>query len=217
MYYELKRINFGNIGELGLLGGFTCFREVNPYEITPLLMKYFVKYYDRTIDKFYPLDFNTYGNEDHNWFTIDKYENRQQKLSHDFGDNFKKCDNPQNMSTSLKNCDITHIAFMNRNSVRLLDETDEEFELKILQHILYELQANNKNLSKYKGGKSSKKSSKKSKKSSKKQSRRSSETSNVSHNTYNIDSDFDSGDSDEYLTSTSSMNTSDINIKHYRS
>jgi len=140
IYFDLKRINFGNNGELALLGGFTCFREVNPYEITPLLMKYFVKYYDRTIDKFYPLDFNTYGNDDHNWFTIDKYENRQQKLSHDFGDNFKKCDNPQNMSTSLKNCDITHIAFMNRNSVRLLDETDEEFELKILQHILYELQ-----------------------------------------------------------------------------
>ena len=99
------------------------------------------------------------------------------------------------------------------------DQLDTE-----LKNILYELQSNNKNLSKYKGGKSSKKSSKKSKKSSKKskksskkQSRRTSETSNVSHNTYNIDSDFDSGDSEEYLTSTSSMNTSDINIKHYRS
>ena len=92
------------------------------------------------------------------------------------------------------------------------DQLDTE-----LKNILYELQANNKNLSKYKGGKSSKKSSKKSKKSSKKQSRRGSDTSNVSHNTYNIDSDFDSGDSEEYLTSTSSMNTSDINIKHYRS
>jgi hypothetical protein len=85
-----------------------------------------------------------------------------------------------------------------------------------LKGILHELQTNNKNLDKYKGGKSSKKSSKKSAgKSSKKQSRRSSEASNASNNTYNIDSD--DSDVDDYLTSTSSMNTSDINIKHYRS
>ena len=88
-----------------------------------------------------------------------------------------------------------------------------------LKNILLELQANNKNLNKYKGGKSSKKSSRKSKKSkksnksSKKQSRRSStEESNISNNTYEIDTD-----SEDYLTSTSSMNTSDINLKHYRS
>jgi hypothetical protein len=88
-----------------------------------------------------------------------------------------------------------------------------------LKNILLELQANNKNLNKYKGGKSSKKSSRKSKKSkksnksSKKQSRRSS-ASNMSDETYNIDSD---SDTEDYLTSTSSMNTSDINLKHYRS
>jgi len=35
---------------------------------------------------------------------------------------------------------MAHIKLMNRNSVRLLDETNEEFEFKILQHILYELQ-----------------------------------------------------------------------------
>ena len=35
---------------------------------------------------------------------------------------------------------MTHIKLINRNSVRLLDENDEEFEHKILQHILYELQ-----------------------------------------------------------------------------
>ena len=85
-------------------------------------------------------------------------------------------------------------------------------ELKV---ILKELQANNK--SNYKGGKSSRKSSKKSNKSnkSKKQSRReTTEESAMTNGTYDIDTD--SGDED-YLSSTSEMNTSDININHYRS
>jgi hypothetical protein len=81
-----------------------------------------------------------------------------------------------------------------------------------LKGILRELQAN-KNANSHKGGKSSKKNSKKSK-SSKKQSRRSTtEASNASNNTYNIDD----SDDEDYLTSTSSMNTEDINIRHYRS
>jgi hypothetical protein len=85
-----------------------------------------------------------------------------------------------------------------------------------LKGILKELQTNSKN---YKGGKSSRKSSKKSKasKASKKQSRRSAtEESNMSNGTYDIDTEGGSDDED-YLTSTSSMRTSDINIKHYRS
>jgi len=81
-----------------------------------------------------------------------------------------------------------------------------------LKGILKELQTNAKN---YKGGKSSRKSSKKSK-ASKKQSRRSTEESNMSNGTYDIDTEGGSDDED-YLTSTSSMRTSDINIKHYRS
>ena len=48
--------------------------------------------------------------------------------------------NSRNITTIINNSGISHIKFMNRNSVRLLDETDEDFELKILQHILYELQ-----------------------------------------------------------------------------
>lgn len=85
-----------------------------------------------------------------------------------------------------------------------------------LKGILLELQSNNKNLNKHIGGKSSRKSSKKSR--SKKQSRRTSESSRASGasgNTYNI-GDSDESDGEDYL-STSSMNTSDINIKHYRS
>jgi len=82
-----------------------------------------------------------------------------------------------------------------------------------LKNILVELQTNNKHV----GGKSSRKGSKKSSKKSgsKRQSRRSSEASNASNNTYNI-GDSDESDVEDYL-STSSMNTSDINIKHYRS
>lgn len=84
-----------------------------------------------------------------------------------------------------------------------------------LKKILVELQSNKEN--KHVGGKSSRKGSKKSSKKSgsKKQSRRSSEASEASNNTYNI-SDSDESDGEDYL-STSSMNTSDINIKHYRS
>jgi len=89
-----------------------------------------------------------------------------------------------------------------------------------LKNILVELQTNNKNVNKHTGGKSSRKGSKKSgskKSGSKRQSRRtaSSEPSNQSENTYNV-GDSDESDGEEYL-STSSMNTSDINIKHYRS
>jgi hypothetical protein len=78
-------------------------------------------------------------------------------------------------------------------------------ELKV---ILKELQTNNN----HKGGKSSRKSSKKSNK-SKKQSRRNSTESAMTNGTYDIDTD----DDEDYLTSTTSMNTSDIDIKHYRS
>jgi hypothetical protein len=88
---------------------------------------------------------------------------------------------------------------------------DLDTELKV---ILKELQMNNKNS--HKGGKSSKKSSKKSKKSkksSKKQSKRTTE-SEMTNGTYDVDSE--SGDDKDYLTSTESMNTSDINIGHYR-
>ena len=82
-------------------------------------------------------------------------------------------------------------------------------ELKV---ILKELQANNK--SNYKGGKSSRKSSKKSNKSKKQSRRETTEESAMTNGTYDIDTD--SGDED-YLSSTSEMNTSDININHYRS
>jgi len=78
-------------------------------------------------------------------------------------------------------------------------------ELKV---ILKELQTNNS----HKGGKTSRKSSKKSNK-SKKQSRRNSTESAMTNGTYDIDTD----DDEDYLTSTESMNTSDIDIKHYRS
>ena len=82
-----------------------------------------------------------------------------------------------------------------------------------LKNILVELQTNK---NKHTGGKSSRKGSKKSSKKggSKRQSRRSSEASEASNNTYNI-GDSDDSDIEDYL-STSSMNTPDIKVKHYR-
>jgi hypothetical protein len=111
---------------------------------------------------------------------------------------------------------------MSNENKELPDEEDlktdqsggEELDTE-LKKILVELQSNKDN--KHVGGKSSRKGSKKSSKKSgsKKQSRRSSEASEASNNTYNI-TDSDESDAEDYL-STSSMNTSDINIKHYRS
>jgi hypothetical protein len=90
---------------------------------------------------------------------------------------------------------------------------DLDTELKV---ILKELQMNNKNV--HKGGKSSRKSSKKSKKSKKNSRRTTTEESKMTNGTYDIDSDSSDGNEDDYLTSsTESMNTSDVNINHYRS
>jgi hypothetical protein len=83
-------------------------------------------------------------------------------------------------------------------------------ELKV---ILKELQANNN----HKGGKSSRKSSKKSNKSKKQSRRATTEESEATNGTYDIDTDESDGGDEDYLTSTSSMNTSDININHYKS
>ena len=140
LYFHLKRVDPISNKELNLYDGFDCFSSVDPYEITPLLMKYFVKYYDKTIDKFYPLDIHVFSG-DTQGTTLDWYDaevDRQLKLID--GNEFKKCDNSRNITTIINNSCMAHIKLMNRNSVRLLDETDEEFELKILQHILYELQ-----------------------------------------------------------------------------
>jgi hypothetical protein len=140
IYFHLKRVDPISNKELNLYDGFDCFSSVDPYEITPLLMKYFVKYYDKTIDKFYPLDIHVFSG-DTQGTTLDWYDaevDRQLKLID--GNEFKKCDNSRNITTIINNSGMGHIKLMNRNSIRLLDETYEEFELKILQHILYELQ-----------------------------------------------------------------------------
>ena len=74
--------------------------------------------------------------------SVDPYDaevDRQLKIVCDGGNEFKK-NNIRNITTIINNSGMGHIKLMNRNSVRLLDETDEEFEIKILQHILYELQ-----------------------------------------------------------------------------
>ena len=140
LYFHLKRIDPISNKELNLYDGFDCFSSVDPYEITPLLMKYFEKYYDKTIDNFYPLDFQVFAG-DTCGTTLDWYDaevDRQLKLID--GNEFKKCDNSRNITSIINNSGMAHIKLMNRNSVRLLDETNEEFEFKILQHILYELQ-----------------------------------------------------------------------------
>jgi len=139
MYFEFNRMEYSTVKDLQLHNGFNWFYQVDPYEITPLLMKYFEKFYDKTIDKFYPLQFSVFSSEA-SGNTLDWYESEQHRQSLMFGNELKKSNTIQNIKALLGNCSMTHITFMNRNSVRLLDETDEEFEFKILQYILYELQ-----------------------------------------------------------------------------
>ena len=139
LYFDLKRINPQTNAELNLYDGFDCFSSVDPYEITPLLMKYFEKYYDKTIDKFYPLDIQVFAG-DTQGTTLDWYDAEQKRIANIWGNNFKTHEYLKGVYSTINQNHLTHIKFMNRNSVRLLDETDEEFEIKILQHILYELQ-----------------------------------------------------------------------------
>jgi hypothetical protein len=87
-----------------------------------------------------------------------------------------------------------------------------------LKNILMTLKKENanKNNNVISGGKT-KKGSKKSKKSKKSKSSRRTATSAVDSDNDDSDEYTDSGSStEEYLTSTSSLNTSDINVKHYR-
>ena len=139
IYFEFKRINPQTNAELNLYDGFDCFSSVDPYEITPLLMKYFEKYYDKTIDKFYPLDIQVFAG-DTQGTTLDWYDAEQKRIANIWGNNFKTHEYLKGVYSTINQNHLTHIKLMNRNSVRLLDETDEEFEIKILQHILYELQ-----------------------------------------------------------------------------
>lgn len=135
----MKRLDTTSNTDLDLHNGFSCFYSVNPYEITPLLMKYFVKYYDKNIDKFYPLNFQAFGGEDCGC-SLDWYDGEKNRIANEWGNNFKTFDCLKTITPTLYQNSFTHIKLMNRNSVHLLDETYEEFELKILQHILYELQ-----------------------------------------------------------------------------
>lgn len=140
MYFDLKRLDSRSNTELDLHSGFSRFTSVDPYEITPLLMKYFEKYYDNDNDKFYPLDIQVFAGNTRGC-SLDWYDaevDRQLKLID--GNEFTKGDNSRNINSIINNSAIGHIKLMNRNSVRLLDETTEEFEIKILQYILYELQ-----------------------------------------------------------------------------
>ena len=93
-------------------------------------------------------------------------------------------------------------------------ELDSELK-NILMTLKKENAGKNKNV--ISGGKT-KKGSKKSKKSKKSKSSRRSATSAVESDSDNSDeySDQSGSSTEEYLTSTSSLNTSDINVKHYR-
>lgn len=140
LYLDLSRYHWERTeSDIKFHNGFGGFSQVNPYEITPLLMKYFEKYYDNDIDKFYPLDIQVFAG-DTQGTSLDWYDAEQERIIKTCGQNFTKFEWVKDIYSTIRGWNMSHIRLMNRNSVRLLDETDEEFEHKILQHILYELQ-----------------------------------------------------------------------------
>ena len=139
IYFEFNRWHgIPSTQDIRIHNGFNGFYSIDPYEITPLLMKYFEKYYDNAIDKFYPLDFQVFAG-DAAGTSLDWYESAQYKLVN-LHTECCKILSLKGIYTFEENFGMTHTRLMNRNSVRLLDETEQEFEHKILQHILYELQ-----------------------------------------------------------------------------
>ena len=116
--YEYKHIIY-----LGFSGsGF------NPFTHTPIMMKYFSKYYNKQQDRFLPLQFAAGGGDDgrirfteqHNEYT------RDHKMT--------------SLQYTKAGCGSPLYVLINRHIIQLLHETDEEFELKILENVLIELE-----------------------------------------------------------------------------
>ena len=126
---DLRRYIF--IADLGLTGQI----HLNPFTHTPILMKYFGKYYHEGDDKFYPLQYKAWGG-------IGENSPREFAKSHlDFTqrmtNGFVNEISIEGLTTFYLNSEIP---LLNRGIVHLLHETDEEFELKILRHVLIKLE-----------------------------------------------------------------------------
>lgn len=124
--------------------GFKGFNSVNPFEVTPVLMKYFKKYYNNNRDQFIPLNYKVWGNNKNEDSSIDSYNKTiQTQLKYFNQDSFRGryfgIEHDGNAIHNMTNA-MPHITLMNRNMTKLLTETNEEFELKILKNVLYDLE-----------------------------------------------------------------------------
>lgn len=124
---------------------------LNPHDITPVLMKYFQPYYNAHHDRFMPLPFKVWGSKKYGSITshITHYDHMIEKLRELFlpkdsihlylGD-------PQfgirsvEEQIEIRNVQMSELSLMNIHSVRLLHETPEEYEYKILESILWHLE-----------------------------------------------------------------------------
>ena len=124
--------------------GFKGQHSFNPFTHTPILMKYFSKYYHTKNDRFYPLEYKAWGGVGENsskkyselYLNFERFDIYSRSIFQDLtgrssiGDML--CDTSENSKR--------HITLLNRGIVQLLHETNEEFELKILNDILIQLE-----------------------------------------------------------------------------
>ena len=123
---------YKHIINLGLSG--QC--NLNPFIHTPIMMKHFSKYYNNTHDRFYPLPYKAWGGED------DNSPRKFAKLYLNFDIRTEHVHIGSIRSFYPSPCieRDTTLALLNRGIVQLLHETDEEFELKLLENILIKLE-----------------------------------------------------------------------------
>ena len=116
--------------------------EFNPFTHTPILMKHFSKYYNETNDMFYPLRQKAYGKNDTDTQIVGNrmMNYREYNLSPGqvFNPNSGEYCQPANIVGNLR--EHRALALLNRGIIQLLHETDQDFELKILENILIELE-----------------------------------------------------------------------------
>lgn len=124
--------------------GLKCQQNFDPFVHTPILMKHFSKYYNKTHDRFYPLFCKAYAGVG---------ENSHKRYREIMVASTPGISHPNIFTATVEDISIggswfksykhncpPDFALLNRSITRLLHETAEEFELKFLKKILNELE-----------------------------------------------------------------------------
>jgi len=132
-----EHLRYASVFDIGLKGQMVF----DPFVHTPILMKYFGKYYNTTQDRFFPLACKAYAGVGDN--SPKKYReilvgqlNIQPKV---FNSEVDDVSIRGRYFTATKSNSPQEFGLLNRGITRLLHETAEDFELKILEKVLIEM------------------------------------------------------------------------------